>query len=62
MGVKYPILMWHTSLGGHVEKETFWVVEKSYAVASLSFLPTYSMFCVSAIHWKPSLPPVYKSY
>jgi len=30
------LLMWHMFLGGHIEEETFWAVDKSYAVVSLS--------------------------
>jgi hypothetical protein len=32
------LLMWYMFLGGHVEEETFWAVDKSYAVVSSSFL------------------------
>jgi len=31
------LLIWDMFLGGHVEEETFWAVEKSYAVVLLSF-------------------------
>jgi hypothetical protein len=32
------LLMWYMFLGGHVEEETFWAVDKSYAFTSSSFL------------------------
>ena len=32
------LLVWYMLLGGHVEEETFWAVDKSYAVTFLSFL------------------------
>ena len=31
------LLVWYIFLGGHVEEETTWTVDKSYVVASLSF-------------------------
>jgi len=31
------LLMWDMFLGGHVEEETFWAIDKSYAVVLLSF-------------------------
>lgn len=36
------LLMWHMLLGGRVEEETFWAVDKSYATISFSFLPACS--------------------
>ena len=48
------LLVWHMFLGGHVEEETFWAVDKSYAVVLLSFLSVCSMLCPLAIHWRPS--------
>ena len=33
--------MWYMLLGGRVEEETFWAVDKSYAVISLFLLPEY---------------------
>jgi len=38
------LLMWYMFLGGHVEEETVWAVDKSYAVVSSSFIPTCSVF------------------
>jgi len=32
------LLMWYMFLGGHVEEETFWAVDKSYVMVSLFFL------------------------
>ena len=34
------LVMWYMLLGGHVEEETFWAVDKSYAVVSF-LLPEY---------------------
>jgi len=48
------LLVWDMFLGGHVEEETLWAVDKSYAVFLLSFFPTLLMLCVLAIHWRPS--------
>ena len=33
------LLVWYLLLGGHVGEETFWAIDKSYAVIPLSFLP-----------------------
>lgn len=41
------LLMWYMFLGGHVEEETFWVVEKAYVKVLLSFLLACSMACTS---------------
>ena len=35
------LIMWHMFLGGHVEDETFWAVDKSYAVVSLSLFQAH---------------------
>ena len=35
------LVMWYMLLGGYVEEETFWAVDKSYAVDSLFLLPEY---------------------
>jgi len=32
------LLMWYMLLGGHVEEETFWAIDRSYVVISLSIL------------------------
>ena len=49
------LLMWYMFLGGHVEEETFWAVDKSYAVVSLSlFLLAHATLCLSVIRWKRS--------
>jgi hypothetical protein len=42
------LLMWYVFLGGHVEEETFWVVDKSYVVVSPSFLSLNPPKIVSA--------------
>jgi hypothetical protein len=39
------LLMWYMFLGGHVEEETFWAVDKSYVVVLLS-LPSSSIFII----------------
>ena len=51
------LLMWYMFLGGHVEEETFWAVDRSCVLVSLFFLSAYLALCVPAIHWKPSYPP-----
>jgi len=43
------LLVWYMFLGGRVEEETVWAVDKSYA-ATLSFLPVYLLLCTPAIH------------
>jgi len=48
------LLMWDMFLGGHVEEETLWAVDKSYAVVLLSFFPAWLMLYTPAIHWRPS--------
>jgi len=48
------LLMWYMFLGGHVDEETVWAVDKSYAIVSSSFIPTCLVFPVPVIHWKPS--------
>jgi len=48
------LLMWYMFLGGHVDEETVWAVDKSYAIVSLSFILTRLVFPIPAIHWKPS--------
>jgi len=47
------LLIWDMFLGGHVEEETFWAVDKSYAVVLLSS-SVYLMLCMPVIHWRPS--------
>ena len=51
------LLMWYMFLGGHVEEETFWAVDKSCVLVSLSFLSAHLVLCVLVIHWKKSSPP-----
>jgi len=48
------LLMWYMFLGGHVDEETAWAVDKSYAAVVLSFVPTCLVFPIPVIHWKPS--------
>jgi hypothetical protein len=51
------LLMWYMFLGGHVEEETFWAVDKSYVVVLLFFpLPACLFLCMSVIRWKPFSP------
>ena len=45
------LLMWFMFLGGYVEEETIWAVDKSYAAIS-SLLPACLILCTLAIHWK----------
>ena len=47
------LLLWHLFLGGHVEAETFWAADKSYAVISLSFLSAHLTSFMLVIRWKP---------
>lgn len=35
------LLVWYMFLGGHVEEETFWAIDKSYVMVSLSFLSAH---------------------
>jgi len=46
------LLMWYMFLGGDVEEETFWAVDKSYVVVPLSFLSAHLMLHTPVIHWK----------
>ena len=48
------LLMWYMFLGGHVEEETFWAIDKSYAVASSSSLSVHLQLCTLVIRWNPS--------
>jgi hypothetical protein len=53
--VSNTLLVWDMLLGGHIEEETIWAVDKSYVAVSLSFLSsTCSKLCAPVIHWKPS--------
>ena len=47
------LLVWYMFLGGHVEEETFWAVDKSYVVSSF-LLSASLIFCIPVIRWKPS--------
>ena len=49
------LVMWYLVLGGHVEEETFWVIDKSYVVIS-SFVPVCLRLCTLVIYWNPSSP------
>jgi len=48
------LLTWYMFLGGHVEEETFWAVDKSCVVVSSYFLSVHLILCTPVIHWKPS--------
>lgn len=48
------LLMWYMLLGGHVEEETFWAVDKSYVMVLLSFLPACLQWCSPVMRWKKS--------
>lgn len=49
------LLMWYMLLGGNVEEETFWAVDKSYVV-TLFFLPACLKCCALVIYWKQYSP------
>ena len=49
------LLVWYMFLGGHVEEETIWAVDKSY-VAISSFFPARLTLCTPEIHRKSSSP------
>ena len=55
------LIMWYMRLGGHVEEETFWAVDKSYAAVSLFPLPEY-LTPHTVIRWKPSSPACLKEW
>jgi len=44
------LLVWYMLLGGHVEEETLWAVDKSYAVVLLSFSSVCLMLYTPVIH------------
>ena len=48
------LLVWYMLLGGQVEEETFWAVDKSYAAVLFPFLTANLTHCELAIHWKSS--------
>ena len=48
------LLVWYMFLGGHVEEDTLWAIDKSYAVVSLSLPPASLTLGTLGIHWKPS--------
>ena len=50
------LLVWYMFLGGHVEEETLWADDKSYVVASFSFISVHLPRCAPAIHWRSSSP------
>ena len=50
------LLMWYMFLGGHIEEETFWAVDKSCVVPSLSPISTHLILCAPVIRWKPYSP------
>ena len=55
------LIMWYMRLGGHVEEETFWAVDKSYAPVSLFLLLEY-LAPHTVIRWKPSSPACLKGW
>jgi hypothetical protein len=56
------LLVWYILLGGHVEEETIWAVDKSYVVVSLSFPSSAHLrLCTPVIRWNHPLSLVYKS-
>ena len=52
--VNANLLAWYVFLGGHVEVETFWTVDKSYVVSSSSFLSTHLELYLSVVPCRPS--------
>ena len=48
------LLLWYMILGGHVEEQTFWITDKSYAVDSLTVLSAHLLLCILVILWNPS--------
>ena len=49
------LLMWYMFLGGDVEEETLWAVDRSYVVVSLSFLSfSHLLLYIQVTRWKPS--------
>jgi hypothetical protein len=49
------LLMWYMFLGGHVEEDTFWAVDKTFVeISSLPF--PWLTLLVLATRWKPSSP------
>ena len=49
------LLVWYIFLGGHVEDETFWAVDKSCVVTRYPFLLSVRLKSYTpATHWKPS--------
>ena len=48
------LLTWYMFLGGRVEEETFWAVDKSYAVVSLPPIPARLNSCTAVTHWRLS--------
>jgi len=49
------LLAWYISMGGQVEEETFWAIDKSYAMVSLPFFHSVHLkFRTPAIHWNTS--------
>jgi len=48
------LLMWYMFLGGSIEEEIFWAVDKSYAMALLSSFSARLLLCTTVIHWRPS--------
>jgi hypothetical protein len=49
------LLVWYILLGGHIEEETIWAVDKSYVVVSLSFSSlAHLRLCTPVIRWRLS--------
>jgi len=48
------LLMWYMFLGGHVEEDTLWAVDKSYALVLLSLPSVNLTLGTLGIHWKLS--------
>ena len=52
--ISNTLLMWYMFLGGRVEEETYWAIDKSYAVDPSAFLSPHLILCISVILWKQS--------
>ena len=46
------LLVWYIFLGGHVEGETLWASDKSYAIISPSLCSINLIHCTTVMHWK----------
>ena len=54
--ISNTLLMWCMFLGERVEEETFWAIDKSYAIDLLGSLSAHLISRILVILWKPSSP------